>query len=92
MLVKYLIYTVLSRFQICRNLRVFPSNVNFQNFTVHEEFFFSRYACDTEVHGVNEGIGYEQVCLDMDGAELPGLGLFQQGEQLHGATLHCVLK
>ena len=41
--VKYLIYTVLSHFQICPYLRVFsPPNIYSQNFRVHQKMFFSK--------------------------------------------------
>ena len=38
--VKYLIYTVLSRFQICRNSRVFSAKSETKNFRVDKKMFF----------------------------------------------------
>ena len=38
---KYLIYAVLSQFQICRNLRTFLTNQYSQNFRVHKKRVFS---------------------------------------------------
>ena len=42
MWVKYLIYAVLSIFQIHCNLRVCPPNLYSQNFRVHKKIFFSK--------------------------------------------------
>ena len=43
---------------------------------------------DAVVHGDNEGVGHEEVGLDVDGAqgppEVPGLGVLQQGQQPQG--------
>ena len=41
----YFIYGVLSRFQICRNLHVFPPNLYSQNFRVPQKMIFSKSVC-----------------------------------------------